>query len=290
MKSGYALGLLVLASATMLAQAPGTKVEFEVASVRPYAINQADSSVTLGVRMDGAQVRILGLTMRDLVAMAYRVKLYQLNGPDWIATERYDINAKLPAGASPEKMPEMVQSLLSERFGVRLHREQKEMPVYVLLVGKPPLRMKESIIDPNAPPPTSLQVTGTGSAAGISVNLGNGSSYTFAGGKFEAKKVNSGDIAAVLERFTDRPMMDRTELKGSYDLEFTVTPEDTQTLMIRAAINAGVQLPPQALRLVDNGGNPVETGVEQLGLKLDSRRMPVEVIILDQVNKTPTDN
>jgi uncharacterized protein (TIGR03435 family) len=164
------------------------------------------------------------------------------------------------------------------------------MPVYVLLVGKPPLRMKESVIDPNAPPPTAVQVTGTGSAAGVSVNLGNGSSYTFAGGKFEAKKVNSGTIAAVLERFTDRPVIDRTELKGTYDFEFTVTPEDTQTLMIRAAINAGVQLPPQALRLVDNGGNPVETGAEQLGLKFDSRRMPVEIIILDQVSKAPTDN
>jgi len=290
MKTGFTLGLTLLASAAVLAQAPAAKVEFEVASVRPYSINQADSSVTLGVRMDGAQVRIVGLTMRDLLAMAYRVKLYQLTGPDWIATERYDINAKLPAGLSPEKMPEMVQSLLSERFGVRLHREQKEMPVYLLLVGKPPLRMKESVIDPNAPPPTAVQVTGTGSAAGVSVNLGNGSSYAFAGGKFEAKKVNSGTIAAVLERFTDRPVVDRTELKGTYDFEFTVTPEDTQTLMIRAAINAGVQLPPQALRLVDNGGNPVETGAEQLGLKFDSRRMPVEIIILDQVSKAPTDN
>jgi uncharacterized protein (TIGR03435 family) len=290
MKTLYAVGLGMLASTTLLAQAPTAKVEFEVASVRPYSVNQADSSVTLGVRMDGAQVRIVGLTMRDLLGMAYRVKLYQLNGPDWIASERYDINAKLPAGVSPEKMPEMVQSLLSERFGVHLHREQKEMPVYVLQVGKPPLRLKESLVDPNASPPTAVQVTGTGSAAGVSVNLGNGSSYTFAGGKFEAKKVTAGAIAAVLERFTDRPVMDRTELKGTYDFEFTVTPEDTQTLMIRAAINAGVQLPPQALRLVDNGGNPVETGAEQLGLKLDSRRLPVEMIVIDQVNKTPTDN
>jgi uncharacterized protein (TIGR03435 family) len=290
MKTLCAVGLGMLASTTLLAQAPTAKVEFEVASVRPYSVNQADSSVTLGVRMDGAQVRIVGLTMRDLLGMAYRVKLYQLNGPDWIASERYDINAKLPAGVSPEKMPEMVQSLLSERFGVHLHREQKEMPVYVLQVGKPPLRLKESLVDPNASPPTAVQVTGTGSAAGVSVNLGNGSSYTFAGGKFEAKKVTAGAIAAVLERFTDRPVMDRTELKGTYDFEFTVTPEDTQTLMIRAAINAGVQLPPQALRLVDNGGNPVETGAEQLGLKLDSRRLPVEMIVIDQVNKTPTDN
>jgi uncharacterized protein (TIGR03435 family) len=240
--------------------------------------------------MDGAQVRIGGLTMRDLLASAYRVRLYQLSGPDWIATERYDINAKLPAGVSPEKLPEMLQSLLEDRFGIRVHREKKEMPVYALLAGKAPLRLKESVIDPNALPPTAVQVTGTGSAAGVAVNMGNGSTYTLGGGKFEAKKVNAAGMASVLERFTDRPVMDMTELKGTYDFEFPVTPDDMQTLMIRAAINAGVQLPPQALRLLDNGGNPLEGAAEQLGLKLESRRMPVEIIVVDQVQKTPTDN
>jgi len=94
----------------------------------------------------------------------------------------------------------------------------------------------------------------------------------------------------VLERFTDRPVMDLTDLKGLYDFEFSVTPEEMQTMMIRAAIAAGVQLPPQALRLLDNGGNPILDTVEQVGLKLESRRMPVEVIVVDQVQKTPTDN
>ena len=119
--------------------------------------------------------------MRDLLAMAYRIKLYQLSGPEWIATERYDINAKLPEGVSPETLPEMVQALVSDRFGIRMHREQKEMPVYALLVGKPPLKLKDSVVDPNASPPTAVQVTGTGSAAGVAVNMGNGSSYTLGG-------------------------------------------------------------------------------------------------------------
>jgi uncharacterized protein (TIGR03435 family) len=266
------------------------KVEFEVASVKPFSIGQADGPVTLGARIDGAQVRMTGLTMRDLLAMAYRVKAYQLSGPDWMATERYDINAKLPAGVTPEKLPEMTQSLLNERFGLKAHRDKKEMPVYAMLVGKPPLKLKDSVIDPNAPPPKAVTVTGTGSAQGISVNLGNGSTYSFAGGKFEAKKVNAATIASVLERFTDRPVMDLTELKGTYDLDFAVTPEETQTLMIRAAVAAGVQLPPQALQVLDSGGNPLIGAVEQLGLKLDSRRMPVEIIVVDQIQKTPTDN
>ena len=291
MKRLLFLSNLVVALATpcVYAQAPEPKVEFEVASVRPFSIAQ-DGPITLGATIDRAQVRLVGLTMRDLLGMAYRVKPFQLNGPDWIGTERYFINAKLPSGVSAEKLPEMVRALLNDRFGLRIHRDKKEMPVYALLVGKPPLKLTERVVDPNAPPPETVQVTGTGSAQGIAVNMGNGSSYTFAGGKFSAKKFNSSDIAAVLERFTERPMVDLTELKGTYDFEFVVTPEETQTLMIRAAIAAGVQLPPQALQLADNGGNPLEGAVEQLGLKLDSRRMPIEIIIIDQIQKTPTDN
>ena len=282
--------LLVLAGPIARAQTADQKIEFEVATVRPFSIAQADGPVTLGATIDRAQVRMIGLTMRDLLGMAYRVKPYQINGPDWMATERYAINAKLPSGASPEKLPEMTQTLLADRFGLKIHREQKEMPVYAMLVGKPPLNLKESAIDPNAAPPKAVEVSGTGSAQGIAVNLGNGSSYTFAGGKFEAKKVNAATIAAVLERFTDRPIVDLTELKGSYDLAFSVTPEETQTLMIRAAVAAGVQLPPQALQLLDSGGNPLIGAAEQVGLKLDSRRMPVEIIVIDQIQKTPIDN
>lgn len=267
------------------------KFEFEVASVKPFSIAQTDGgSVTLGAKIDNAQVRMVGLTMRDLLGSAYRVKVYQISGPDWIATERYDINAKLPSGASPEKLPEMTQSLLGERFGLRAHREKKEMPVYALIVGKPPLKLNEVKVDRNAPAPAAVEVSGTGGANGVSVNMGNGSSYSLSGGTFTATKVDTATIAAVLERFTDRPIMDLTELKGVYDLEFSVSLEEMQTMMIRAAIAAGVQLPPQALRLLDNGGNPIIDAVERVGLKLESRRMPVEMIVVDRVQKTPTDN
>lgn len=274
-----------------LASQAQEKFEFEVASVKPFTINtNGVDSVTLGAHIDGAQARLVGLTMRDLLGMAYKVRIYQIVGPDWIATERYDINAKIPQGVSPEKLPEMTQALLVDRFGIKMHREQREIPAFVLQVGKPPLRLKDSVIDPNAPPPQSVTVTGTGGANGISVNLGNGSSYTFGGGKFAAKKVTAPNMAAVLERFTDRPVVDLTELKGTYDFEFSVTAEESQTMMIHAAVAAGVQLPPQALRLLEGGGNPLEGAADQLGLKLDGRKMPIEHIVIDQLQKTPNDN
>jgi uncharacterized protein (TIGR03435 family) len=291
MKVPTAAAIGLLTASVLLAQTPDQKLEFEVASVRPSQKDAADAPVALGLRLDGSQARIGSLPLRDYIAMAYRVKTYQVAGPDWLATERFDVNAKLPEGSTVDQIPAMLQTLLAERFALKFHREPKEMPVYALVVGKPPLRLKDSPVDPDAAVSTgAVNVSASGSAAGVSVNLGNGSSYTFAGGKFEGKKINGRILADMMERYTDRPILDMTDLKGTYDFQFEVTPEDYQSLLIRAALNSGVVLPPQALRLLDNGGNPLGDALAQLGLKLDSRRAPVSLFVIDQVLKTPTDN
>jgi uncharacterized protein (TIGR03435 family) len=290
--AGVLLALAVLVRPSVLAQTPAPKLEFEVASVRPSSKSVGDTApVALGLRLDGSQARIGALTLRDYIAMAYRIKSYQVMGADWVSTDRFDVNAKLPEGSSVDQIPAMLQSLLSERFGLKFHREPREQPVYMLLVGKPPLKLKDSPVDPDAPAPTAaVNISATGSAAGVSVNLGNGSSYTFAGGKFEGKKIAGRVLADVLERYTDRPVIDATGLNGTYDFSFTVTPEDYQTLLIRAAVNSGVFLPPQILRLLDNGGDPLGDALSQLGLKLESRKAPVDLLIVDQILRTPTDN
>jgi uncharacterized protein (TIGR03435 family) len=291
MKILYSFGIAVMASTLIAAQAPAPKLEFEVASVRKSSADPGSgNAVALGLRMDGAQARVGGLTLRDYIGMAYRLKTYQVIGPDWLSTERFDVNAKLPAGATADQIPRMLQSLLVDRFGLKFHREPKEMNVYALMLGKPPLKLKDSVIDPNAPATAGVQVSASGSAAGVAVNLGNGSSYTFAGGKFEGKKIDGRVMADMLERYTDRPVIDATGLKGNYEVNFEVSPEDYQTLLIRAAVNSGVVLPPQALRLLDNGGDPLGNAVEQLGLKLDSRKAPVDQFVVDQVSRTPAEN
>ena len=81
-----------------------------------------------------------------------------------------------------------------------------------------------------------------------------------------------------------------TGLVGVYDVAFDLSPEDSQVIGIRAAVNAGVRLPPQATRLLETGGNPLLTAVEQLGRKLESRRAPVDVLVVDDARRTPTDN
>jgi uncharacterized protein (TIGR03435 family) len=149
------------------------------------------------------------------------------------------------------------------------------------------------VIDPAAPVATkgTSNVTASGSAAGVSVDLGNGSYYTFSNGKFEVKKVTMEMLARQLERYVDRPIVDMTGLKGTYDLSFAVTQEDYQTMLIHAAVNAGMMLPPQVLQLLDNSSiASLMDGLQQLGLKLDARKAPLDMLVVDQLSKTPTEN
>ncbi len=282
--------LTTLSAGFLLAQTPAD-FKFEVASIRPSQPSPTDR-VDLGLHLDGAQVHINSLPMRDYLARAYRLKLYQVTGPDWLSSERYDLSAKLPPGSTSEQIPEMLQSLLVERFQIKLHRDKKDLPVYALVAGKPPLKLQQSA--PDAGPAArkgDVAVAASGSAAGVSVDLGNGSYYTFANAKFEIHKVTMETLARLLERYVDRPIVDMTGIQGTYDLTFTVTPEDAQTMLIHVAVNAGVLLPPQALQLLDSGSiASLIDALQQLGLKLDARKAPLDLLVVDQASKTPGDN
>ena len=283
--------LAALSAGFLLAQAP-SELKFEVASVRPSP-PAGQERVDVGLHIDGSQVRINSLPMRDYIARAYRVKLYQVTGPDWLTTERFDVSAKLPEGSSADRIPEMLQALLVERFQLKVHREQKDLPVYALIVGKPPLKIQPSAPDaPGTERKPAVNVAVTGSAAGVSADLGNGSYYSFLpGGKFEAKKISMDLLARQVERYTDRPIVDMTNLKGNYDLNFTVSEEDYQVMLIRAALNAGMILPPQVVRFMENGSiASLLDAFQQLGLKLDTRKAPLDVVAIDSISKTPTAN
>jgi uncharacterized protein (TIGR03435 family) len=89
----------------------------------------------------------------------------------------------------------------------------------------------------------------------------------------------------------DRPIIDMTGLKGNYDLTVSVTPEDSQTMLIRAAVNAGLVLPPPVLQLLENGSiASLIDGLQQLGLKMDARKALVDLLVVDQMSKTPKEN
>jgi uncharacterized protein (TIGR03435 family) len=284
--------LLILASAATVFAQPSPRPEFEVATIRPSA--PMVEGVTAGVRIDGAQVRWGSLTLKDYIGAAYRVKLYQIAGPDWLSVDRFDIAATLPPGVPTTQLPEMMQSLLEERFKVKVHRDKKDFPVYVLEIAKGGFKMQESAPDPNAAnadPKAPLNITGGGSAQGISINLGRGSSISFANGKLEAKRVTMAAFAGTLERFVDRPIVDMTDLTGSYDITLDVTPEDYRSMLIRAGVNAGATLPPEVLRFLDGATVPsLFDAMQKLGLKLDARKAPLDLLVVDDARKTPTEN
>src|ERR1700722_14963112 len=142
--------------------------QFEVASIRPSA-QVEQGTVNVGVHIDGSQVRVAQFTLKDYLGIAYRMKVSQISGPDWISNQRFDISATIPPGVPTSKISEMFQALLADRFQLKMHHAQKEFPVYALLVGKGPLKLKEIPPDSNDnsdEPKDAVNIAAGGSAAG----------------------------------------------------------------------------------------------------------------------------
>jgi uncharacterized protein (TIGR03435 family) len=290
MKAIKGIALTTLAAASLFAQSSPLP-QFEVASIRPSA-STPQGQVNVGLHIDGAQVGVASMTLRDYLGIAYHTKISNIVGPDWIASDRFDISATIPAGNKTAQIPEMFQSLLAERFHLKIHREKRDFAVYALIISKGELKLKEVPPDDDkGKTPEPINASGGGSAAGVSVNLGNGSSWSFVPNRFEAKKLTMDQFAGNLERFADRPIVDMTGLKGQYDFAFDVNPEDYRPMLIRSAISAGVVLPPQALQLLDGtSSSALSDALQQVGLRLEARKAPLDVIVVDDAKKTPTEN
>jgi uncharacterized protein (TIGR03435 family) len=144
-----AVGGMLLAAGVVLGQYP--KLEFEVASVKPAQPmeSQAPGKLHIGMQIDGARVDIGNMRLADLIPVAFKVKYYQVSGPDWLSADimsapRFDVMGKMPDGATADQVPEMLQALLADRFTMAFHRESKEHAVYALVVGKGGPKLKES--------------------------------------------------------------------------------------------------------------------------------------------------
>jgi uncharacterized protein (TIGR03435 family) len=270
------------------------QAQFEVASIRPSAGPGAER-MAVGVHIDGARIRCTSLSLKDYITSAYNLKIYQVVGPDWIGGERFDVQATLPPGATAEQVPDMLKALLADRFGMKFHRETRDFPVYGLLVAKGGLKMKESAPDPDASPEKekapSVNVSGSGGRGGVHIEYGHGSFFTMADNKFIARKLPMGSFTEVLARFEDRPVVNMTELTGSYDFDLEFTQEDYMAMLIRSAISAGVTMPPEALRMLSgSSGDSLLNALARLGLKLETRKAPLEVLVIDRIEKAPTEN
>jgi uncharacterized protein (TIGR03435 family) len=280
---------IVLLSGLVFAQASPS---FEVASIRPASeqINQ----VNAGLRIAGSQVRVTAMSLKDYIGMAYGVRPQQIDGPDWLGQARFDLAATIPSGGSAEQFPEMMRTLLADRFHMKMHRESREFPVYALGVAKDGAKIqptKATPVEAMAEKAPAVNVAASGSGAGVAVDLGGGSSFTFGNNRLAATKMTMASYAELLTRFVDRAVIDQTGLTGEYDVVLDIAPEDYMGLMIRSAVNAGVTLPPQALRMLDGANtDPLSGPLRNVGLTLESRRAPLDVVVVDSIAKTPTEN
>jgi len=252
MISVLSLGLLLFASAQQAA--------FEVATIKPTPPDFRGRYST----MQGAQKFIArGYTLKFMVATAYNLPPRLVSGgPDWIETVAYDIDAATP-GARPtiDEQMAMLRSLLSERFNLTFHREQKEMQVYELTVAKDGSRLRESAAPAEEVP--------------LLVNR------VFPGRiELPARNVTMPQFAAMMQRTVfDRPVLDKTGLAGRYDFDLEWMPDDAQF---------GGMIPPP------NADTPQRPDLyaamqQQLGLRLQATRGMVDVIVIDRVDR-PSEN
>jgi uncharacterized protein (TIGR03435 family) len=282
-RSMCALALVALTTA-VAAQGPS----FEVASIRPSP-EGAPAPGAAGVHITKEQAHFAYLSLRDYLSIAYSVPIQRISAPEWINSARFDVGATLPGGATPEQFPKMIENLLRDRFKLHAHMESKESPVFTLEVASSGLKLVR--VPDDAPSDAPFTVTSSGGVDGITADLGQGASLVFNNKQFEVRKVTMRILVETLSRFMDRPILDLTKLDGRYNIAFAVAQEDYMPMLMRSAVNAGITLPPQAMALLDAPSiGSVESGLKSLGLVLEARRAPLDLLVVDSIEKTPTDN
>src|ERR1039458_4394329 len=143
--------LALMGASVMAVAAPAQPLAFEVASVKATGTPATEPMFCIVPCVSGERQTVVGsrvdiryTSLQTLLLTAYRIKSNQLSGPDWMQSQRFDIAAKLPGGVSKDRVPEMLQALLAERFKLSVHRDRKEQTVYALVVGKSGSKLQES--------------------------------------------------------------------------------------------------------------------------------------------------
>jgi bla regulator protein blaR1 len=290
MKPASLCAILVLFSAAACAQ----QLQFEVASIKPHDPNEPRTMFRI---VPGGSINMVGVTLKMLITQAYDVRDFQVSGgPAWMNTEKYDITAKAadsasepppdPRSVTPEQMKTVreqmqlrLQALLADRFQLKLRHETREMQVYALVVAKGGPKMKESEANGGAPRPM----------------------MRMSPGGFGGQQVGMAMLAQSLSQRLGRTVIDETGLKGNYDFELNFTPDQATGgfsgpggggpgVVAQGGgppapppgANPGLPQPPP----IDPNGPTIFTAIQdQLGLKLESKKGPVEILVIDHAEK-----
>jgi len=226
-------------------------LSFEAALIKPSLPPEQQQIFHNGVMIDKGHVDMGYQSLADIIARAYRVSVFQIAGPEWMKSARFDVDAKLPSGESEAHVPEMLQTMLAERFGLKAHREDRLTPVYDLIVGKGGPKMPLADDSTKSVPPRRV-------SSGMT--------------EFEFRQTMP-ELASFLTRMTPRPVFDKTGLTGKF----------------RVVIDLPLVPAGEAASASDESSS-LFASVEQLGLKLDPQKEPLETIVIDHLEKIPTEN
>jgi len=279
MRIALRAGVLFLSAVGIFGQSATTPLTFEVASIKPSGTDDHRFMIQI---QPGGGLRTSGTTLKMLLTQAYDVRDFQVSGgPGWINTERYDITAKSEHSAEAQTLPddprkmtdeqrktvgdqmrERLRALLADRFQLTIHRETRDQSVYALVVAKGGPKLKESETKEGTGPRGMMRM-GRAQLSGQGVQLEM--------------------LTRTLSSQLGRPVIDRTGLKGNFDFKLEWTPDPGQPAAMPAN---GPDAPPPP----DPNGPSIFTAVqEQLGLRLESQKGPVEMLVIDKVEK-PSEN
>jgi len=254
--------VLVLGSRLAFAQAAGPPA-FEVAAIEP-----SDPAETMAIHRSGNRLATSATSLEFLITWAYDVHSDRLFGkPKWLDSVRYDIVANAPEGTQtaprtpgqPTLLQQMMQTLLTDRFKLALHRETRELPAYALVVAKGGLKVHLAEV-PDAMGQNPFSMPGRGRLLGT--------------------QVSPAMLAKALASQLDRSVEDETGLKGVFDFTLEWEPDTQSTGVDDEAPSANVGSGPSLFTALR----------EQIGLKLEPRKAPVEVFVIDRIESTPTAN
>jgi uncharacterized protein (TIGR03435 family) len=246
-------------------------LSFEVASVKPVPLNEHPAWRRPVISVE--RVELHNVTLWYCISYAYDTKSYQMFGPEWLRKARYDILAKSPAGARREDLPKMIQALLKERFKLQVHQESRGIPVLLLTPGKSGAHLEDA-------GPESGDGQG-GAAVSMGVSEGGGERLVIKGGGMPT-------LVNTLTGLLGRPVVDQTGLTGRYNITLEFSRSETAGPDATGGFNEPPPLPPPPPGA--EPGPSIYTSIQQVGLRLVGKTMPMNVLVIDSADPVPIEN
>jgi uncharacterized protein (TIGR03435 family) len=284
-------GLSLILVAATLATADGPA--FEAASVKPASPETREWLRGGPGTSDPGQVFYSGASLSRLILVAYGAKAYQLSGPAWMGTGKFDIVAKVPDGSSKQQVRLMLQNLLAERFDLKLHHESQDLMGYELQIGKDGHKLKpagetfsqddkarESVLllgGIDIMPPRKME----GTLIFWDRSLGRGT-LKVSNGLFRSVGVSQTmeNLVTLCEAQARLPIVVKTGLTGKFDYSFDYAPDRPTNQEQTAPAGAAM----------DPGPDFLTAFQRQLGFKLEKKKVPIDVLIIDSADRVPVEN